>query len=112
MTTSLPDPNSVVDLLSSAFQSDKADGIEATIQLRITGPEARNYYLQIKDKAISGGEGIVEKPRVTISANLKDLLNIFEGRLDPMTAYFQGRLIVQGDLSFAMKLAGLFKRKK
>jgi len=112
MTTSLPDPSTVLNLLSSAFQSSKADGIDATIQLRITGPEPRHYFLQIKDNVLSGGEGLFEKPRVTISANAKDLLDIFEGRLDPMTAYFQGRLIVQGDLSFAMKLAGLFKRKK
>lgn len=112
MTTSLPDPSTVLNLLSSAFQSNQADGVEATIQLRVTSPEVREYFLQIKDKTLSGGEGLVEKPRVTISAKLKDLLDIFEGRLDPMTAYFQGRLIVQGDLSFAMKLAGLFKRKK
>lgn len=112
MTSSLPDPNTVLNLLSSAFQSDKADGIDATIQLRISSPEARNYFLKIKDKTLSGGEGLAEKPRVTISANTKDLIDIFEGRMDPMTAYFQGRLIVQGDLSFAMKLAGLFKRKK
>lgn len=112
MTSSQPDPNTVLNLLSSAFQATKADGIDATIQLRITGPEARHYFLQIKDKVLSGGEGLVEKPRVTIIANMKDLLDIFEGRLDPMTAYFQGRLVVQGDLSFAVKLAGLFKRTK
>lgn len=112
MTSSLPDPNTVLNLLSSAFQSNKADGIDAAIQLHITGPEVRSYFLQIKNKNLSGGEGLVEKPRVTISANFKDLLDIFEGRLDPMTAYFQGRLTVQGDLSFAMKLAGLFKRQK
>lgn len=102
----------IFDQLQAAFQADKSAGVNANIQLKLTGEGGGNYFLKIENKTITGGEGTVEKPRITISADSKDLLDMFEGRLDPMSAYFQGRIVVQGDLAFAMSLAGMFKRPK
>lgn len=101
---------SIFEQLKNAFQAEKAAGINAAIQLKLSGDQAGEYFVKIKDKAISGGKGVVEKPRITLSASTKDLADIFLGRLDPMSAYFQGKLVIQGDLGFAMQLAGLFKR--
>ncbi len=102
----------ILEQLKAAFQGEKAAGVNANIQLKLTGEGGGNYYLHIENKELSGGEGMVEKPRLTLSADTKDLVDVFEGRLDPMSAYFQGRIVAQGDLGFAMTLAGLFKRPK
>ena len=100
------------DQLQAAFQPEKSAGVNANIQLKLTGEGGGDYFLKIENKTITGGEGTIEKPRITISANSKDLVDMFEGRLDPMKAYFQGRIVVKGDLGFAMSLAGMFKRSK
>ena len=106
------DKQAIFTQLQEAFQPERAKGIKANIQLKLSGEGGGQYYARIENQAISGGEGTVENPRITLIADTKDLVNIFEGRLDPMTAYFQGRLQVQGDLGFAMQLTGLFKRTK
>lgn len=98
--------------LQESFQPEKSAGVNAAIQLKLSGEGSGNYFLRIENKTITGGEGSVEKPRITITADTKDLVDVFEGRLDAMSAYFQGRIMVQGDLGFAMTLAGLFKRSK
>lgn len=102
----------ILEQLQGAFQAEKATGVKATIQLKLTGENAGLYYLTIQDKTITGGEGAVEKPRLTVTANSKDLLDVFNGKLDPMSAYFQGKFVVQGDLNFAMSLVNLFKKPK
>ena len=98
--------------LQESFQPERAAGINASIQLKLTGEGGGQFYAHIENQTLTGGEGVVENPRITLTADTKDLVKIFEGRMDPMSAYFQGRLQVVGDLGFAMQLAGLFKRVK
>lgn len=106
------DKKSIFSQLQELFQPERAAGINASVQLKLTGEGGGQYFAHIENQTLTGGEGTAENPRITLSADTKDLVNIFEGRMDPMAAYFQGRLQVQGDLGFAMQLAGMFKRVK
>ena len=47
---------------------------------------------------------------ITIGWN--DWIALSEGELDPMRAYMSGKLRVEGDVSSAMELGGLFRRLK
>ncbi len=102
----------VFSQLQESFQPARAAGIKANIQLNLTGEGGGKYYAHIENQELTGGEGVVENPRITITADSKDLLNIFEGRMDPMKAYFQGRIQVKGDIGFAMQLIGIVQAGK
>ena len=46
----------------------------------------------------------------TISMTWDDFIALTEGRLDPMMAFMQGKMKIQGDMMLAQKLAPLLKR--
>ena len=98
----------IFDKLQDAFRSERASGVQAVIQVRVEGVENEDYALRIADQKISVNRELVENPRLTLLANENDFRKIFSGELDPMAAYFQGRIQVLGDMGFAMKLSGLF----
>jgi putative sterol carrier protein len=108
----IQDKQAILARLQEAFQPERAAGVNAAVQLNLSGEGAGTYYVKIADQALTGGEGAAENPRLTITANTRDLVGIFEGRVDAMSAYFQGRVQVQGDMGFAMQMVGLFKRPR
>jgi putative sterol carrier protein len=96
----------VLEGLNTAFIPERAKGLDAVIQIEITGEG--DYTLLIRDEKISFQAGKTPGARLTLKANVADLVAIFQRKLDPTTAFFQGRLSVQGDVGLAMKLPGLF----
>lgn len=63
----------------------------------------------------SGAAGVgplSREPDVILSMSDGDLLDMFQGRIQPFAAYTSGRLEVQGDLNTAMKLEELIKLLK
>jgi putative sterol carrier protein len=98
----------IFEKIQDAFRSERASGVQAIIQVRLEGDETEDYALRIADQKISVNRELVENPRLTLLTNENDFWKIFSGELDPMAAFFQGRIQVQGDMGFAMKLPGLF----
>ena len=93
--------------LEQAFQPERAKGIDAEIQLDVEGEG--QFYLVVRDQTVRAETGQAPNPRLKLKANRSDLSAIFQGKLDPGAAFFQGRLNVQGDMGLAMKLVSLFK---
>jgi putative sterol carrier protein len=50
-------------------------------------------------------------PEMTLSADSDDYIALFTGKLDPMQAFMQGKLKLQGDLNLAMKMTQFFKMR-
>lgn len=48
----------------------------------------------------------------TIKVSLSDLSDMNDGKLDGMTAFMQGKLQVEGDMSNAMQMQGVFAKLK
>ena len=101
--------NQFVARMAGSFIPEKAVGMDATIQLNLSGDHAGNWYLAIKDQKFTVNEGVAPHPGLTVTANSADLLQIFSGQMDAMQAFMQGKLKVAGDMSLALKLVGLFK---
>lgn len=99
----------LVDGMPGAFLAEKAEGIDAAIVFHVTGDDPGDWTLTIKDKKCSVASGAIANPRLTLTASSQDFLDVFTGKLDGTRAFMQGKLKLAGDMSLAMKLAGLFK---
>lgn len=95
--------------LTAAFIPEKAAGVDASIQLKLTGAQAGDWYVNIKDGKCNAGEGAAASPKLTVTVDSDDFIKIFSGKMDGMQAFMQGKLRLAGDMSLAMKLLGLFK---
>jgi putative sterol carrier protein len=102
------DLHSLVDLLPKTFLPERAEGVNAMLQLRLTGEQAGEWVVTIADKKCSVKSGKVENPTLTIEASTQDVLDVFTGKLEPMKAYMQGKMKVSGNLMQAPRLLGLF----
>jgi putative sterol carrier protein len=107
----MPDPSisEFIARMGSTLILEKAAGIDATIQLKLTGAQATDWVVTIKDARCTLGQGTIPVPKLTVSADSADFIKIFSSQMDGMQAFMQGKLKVTGDMSLAMKLMGLFK---
>lgn len=90
-----------------------ARDLDATVRWRITGRsdgEADVWELTIADGhgRVRRGESGAE-PIVTITTEAAEFVRIATGNLEPMSAYFRGRVQLAGDIMFAAKLQTLFR---
>ena len=92
-----------------AFQPDVAEGVDAVIQYKLTGDEAGDYIITIKDGKCTVTEGIAENPTMTLTADARDLGDVLLGKANGMQYFMKGRLQLSGDLNLAMKLTSFFK---
>ncbi len=99
----------VMDRVVNSFQPERAAGVDTTIQFHITGEQGGDWAAVIRNKELQVIPGTVPNPKLTVTANSQDILNIFNGKLNPMQAYMMGKIKANGDLGQAMKLADLFK---
>lgn len=96
--------------MPGAFLPEKAAGLNAKIQFRISGEGGGDWYIEIKDQKLTPHEGIVSGANLTLSASAADAVDILTGKLDGMTAYMRGKLQASGDLGLAMRFPAMFKR--
>lgn len=107
-------PLTIADLMSKmpgAFVPEKAQGLDVVLQFKFSGAEAGDWYAVIKDGAVKVEKGMHEKPTMTLMADSADYVALFTGQLDPMQAFMQGKLKLQGDLNLAMKMTQFFKMR-
>jgi putative sterol carrier protein len=95
--------------ISTLFDPKNADGVKAVIQFYATGNETGSWYADIADGTLTIEQGIHPNPKISLTADMDDYVKLFNGKLDPMQAFMQGRLTLQGDMNLAMKLSKFFK---
>jgi putative sterol carrier protein len=96
--------------LPSAFQPEKAAGMDAVVHFKLTGAEAGEWNAVIKNGRCEVAQGLPHsRPTVTVSADSADLIQIFHSELDGAQAFMGGRIKVTGDMTAAMKIIEMFK---
>jgi putative sterol carrier protein len=97
--------------LSGSFDPAKAAGQEATVQYEISAPDGgHDYAMRIAQGQCQVQRGRADSPRVTIRAELADLLRLLTGKVNGMQLFMTGKLKVSGDLFFAQTYQGWFDR--
>lgn len=92
-----------------AFRPETAEGIDAIIQYRLTGEEAGDYIITLKNDKCTVAEGIAENPSMTLTADGRDFGDVLLGKANGMQYFMLGKLKLAGDLNLAMKLTTFFK---
>ncbi|MDI7275205.1 MAG: SCP2 sterol-binding domain-containing protein [Anaerolineae bacterium] len=92
--------------MSAAFVPERAAGVDAVVQYRVSGEEAGDWVVTVRDGKCTVEQGIAEKPRLTLRIDSQDLKEMMLGRLNAMQLFMQGRLKLEGDLG----LASIFSR--
>lgn len=100
----------LIDQLIANFPPEKAAGLEAEIQLNLSGEGGGKWIIKISGGKVAAAEGQASSPRLTITASLADINAIAEGKLDGMAAFMQGKIKLDGDVGLAMRMVGLFQR--
>ena len=95
--------------IPAAFRPEKAGGIDAVIGFHLTGEQAGDWAMTIRDQKVAVEKVAAVNPRLTVTATTRDIMDILSGKLDGMRAFMQGKLRVSGDTGLAMKLTNLFK---
>jgi putative sterol carrier protein len=98
----------LVQKAPQALLADKATGINAVVHLHLTGSQAEDWTMTIKDRQCQVERGVPSKPTLTLTAEAQDCLDIFRGKMDGMRAFMQGKLLISGDYMLATRLPGLF----
>jgi len=99
----------LMEKMPGAFIPEKAQGVDAVIQFKFTGPEAGDWNATIKEGKVDVSRGTHPSPKMTLTADSSDYVKIFTGELDGMQAFMQGKIKLAGDLNLAMKLMQMFK---
>ncbi len=90
------------------IDADKVADTEAVIQYDISEPT----YQVLKGGALTVHQGQAENPDLTIQISDDNLVKLFRGELNPMTAFMTGKLKVKGNVVLAQKLVGMVDREK
>lgn len=97
------------DMMQTRFNPAAAAGLNKTIQLNLSGAEAGKWALKIANQTCELIPGGVEKPDLALAMSDKDWLDLIARKLDPMQAFFQGRIKPTGDVMLAQRLIPLFQ---
>jgi putative sterol carrier protein len=92
-----------------AFRPEAAEGVDAVIQYHLTGEEAGDYVITLRDDKCMVMEGVAESPNVVLTSEAHDFADVLLGRANGMQAFMTGKLKLAGDLNLAMKLTSFFK---
>ncbi len=100
----------IVEAMPSRFNPDTAAGLDVVFQFDISGDQAGQWHLIVKDQTCQIIEGSHASPNVTFSMASNDFIEMMTGKLSGQAAFFSGKLRVSGDLMMAQRLESLFTR--
>ncbi len=91
-------------ILPLRFKPEKAKGIDATIQVNVTGPQSGDWTVEIKDQKLTLQKGKCPSSKLAIEVKDTDFLDIVNDKLSAQKAFFTGKIKFKGDITLALKL--------
>jgi hypothetical protein len=97
--------------LARRFDPAGAGGFVGDLQfeLRRADGRVRPWTLTVEGERASARSGPAERPVLTVSAEVADVLRMATGELQPASALLTGRLDLSGDWGVAMRLGRMFR---
>lgn len=80
-------------------------GVGGTFKFVVTGESGGTWLVRCADPvAVTEGDG---ESDITVTVSAPDFIELANKRLNPQSAYIQGRIKLSGDLMLALKLGEL-----
>lgn len=98
----------VFEQMPGRLNKEAAKGMNAVYQFDLSGDGGGKWAVLINNEQCQIQEGAHPSPNVTISMSAKDHLDLLTGKLNGQMAFMTGKLRIQGDMTLALKLQGLF----
>lgn len=97
------DPKQISQLFALTNKADQIKAFSGDLQLIIEEPTGNRKVTL----TFGGGAPNLAAPTTTITLTLEDFLAMTSGELNPQTAFFMGKLRLDGDMNLAMAVAAL-----
>jgi putative sterol carrier protein len=101
----------LIDHMATLFRPDKAEGIDATIHIKLwdkPGGGYDHFELVIANQTCEISDSPESDPDLTLKVRPTDLRKLVTGDAGPRRLALKGRLRVLGDIGLGMKLPDLF----
>lgn len=98
----------LIELLKRGFVKENAAGMNTCIQFNLAGENGGNWFMKIRNQTMEIQSGSTDDANAEINITTADFLGIITGELDPLKAFFTGKIKIVGDQSAVMKLVALF----
>ena len=82
----------------------KLENLRARIQFDLAGEGGGFYWLAIADGEVSGGEGPLTEPDLTLHTDLETWRKLNAGEIKAPTAVMKGKLRFQGSMYLALRI--------
>ncbi len=102
-------PEEVLAHYQQYFSSEPAQGLNLTAHLHLEGEGGGDWVFRIANGVLTTSRGTLENPDFALEATVADFLALANGQLDPMTAYFTGKVRFRGSMRRAMRLLERFR---
>jgi putative sterol carrier protein len=98
----------VFEAMPKYFVPEAAAGMNAVIQLELTGEGGGLWHITVADQQVKVAEGQAANPKMTLKMASADYLAMINGDANAMQMFMQGKVKVGGDMSLAMKMQSIF----
>ncbi len=100
--------NEVFEKMPEVFNPAAAAGLDMIFQFHITGDQAGDWHVVVKDNACQVSQGVHASPNVSLTMADVDWIAMCNGTLNGMTAFMTGKLKATGDIMAAQRIPNLF----
>jgi len=94
--------------LPEFFVPERARGINTTAQLNLKSDPVDHWTLIIENQHCEVKHESAVQPQLVLTAAPMDLMAVLSGKLDATRAYMLGKIRLDGKITQAIKLMGLF----
>jgi putative sterol carrier protein len=91
-------------VLPNRFKSNKAAGVDVTVQINIIGPNGGDWAVTIKNQKLEVKEGTHPSPTLVINMAETDYMDVVNGKMSGEKAFMTGKLKFKGDIALALRL--------
>lgn len=94
--------------MPEVLDHDAASDLDAVIQYEVDEP----VFHVLENGELTIHEGRADAPDLVVRISDEDLVSLFRGGLNPLTAFMTGKVKVEGDMQLASRLVGLVDRDR